>query len=89
MARGMAPTEVRTSYRCAAWGCPNTGCINDEGEQRPGLCWQHFREADRSRWGAVTAEIRRTWPKLANHSGKLPDGEVQGDPRPMPVEEMF
>jgi hypothetical protein len=77
MVRNNIPAAPRTSYRCAAWGCPNAGCINDEGEQRPGLCWQHFRESDRKRWGAVTAEIRRTWPALANHDTEMPEAPQQ------------
>jgi len=89
MARGMPNPEPRTSYRCAAWGCPNSGCINDEGEQKPGLCWQHFRETDRKRWGAVTADIKRTWPELANHRRPLPQEPAEADPRPMAAEEMF
>lgn len=72
MARSGIPVEPRTNYRCAAWGCPNAGCINDEGEQRPGVCWQHFRESDRKKWGAVTAEVKRNFEKLKNHDQPLP-----------------
>ena len=72
MSRAMPPVEPRRNYRCAAYGCPNAGCIDDQGEQRPGLCWQHYRESDPKRWGAVTAEIQRTWPELANHKQPLP-----------------
>jgi hypothetical protein len=89
MSRNMPPAQPRTSYRCAAWGCPNSGCINDDGEDKPGLCWQHFREGDRTRWSAVTAEILRTWPKLGNHRMPLPGTQPSADPRPMTAEEMF
>jgi hypothetical protein len=66
------PVTPRTNYGCAAWGCPNSGAINDEGEQRPGLCWWHFTETDRKRWGAVTADIKRNWATKRNHNGPGP-----------------
>lgn len=80
MVRNAIPVEPRTSYRCAAWGCPNAGCINDEGEQRPGLCWQHFRESDRSKWGAITAQVKRDFATLKNHDGPAPVVEAEQAP---------
>lgn len=62
------PTETvkRTDYRCAANGCPNAGCIDDEGEGHKGRCYFHWRESDAMKWPAITREIRETWPRMAN-----------------------
>lgn len=86
MSRNAIPVEPRTNYRCQAWGCPNAGCINDEGEQRPGRCWQHFNEADRTKWPAITAKVKREFAKYRNHDGAGPDQ----DSEPVPTEaELF
>lgn len=80
MARGGIPVEPRTNYRCAAWGCPNAGCIDDQGELRPGRCWQHFNEPDRTKWPAITAKVKRNWAQLKNHDGPAPDLPQDGEP---------
>lgn len=49
--------QRRTSYRCAAPGCPNTGCIDDRGADAPGKCFFHWSTPS-SDWGRVTAQIK-------------------------------
>lgn len=64
------PTRrIRTNYFCAANGCPNTGTIDDKGEDNPGRCFWHW-QAPRKDWDAITNRIRHD-PSMLNH-GDVP-----------------
>jgi len=62
-------TRVRTNFRCAAHGCPNSAAIDDHSEQQPGKCFHHW-SASRSEWDRITNEIRRD-DSMRNH-GMVP-----------------
>ncbi len=55
----------RTNYRCAAIDCPNTGTIDDRGENNPGRCYWHWIASPRD-WPSVTAKILSS-PSMRNH----------------------
>jgi hypothetical protein len=64
-------THVRTDYRCRANGCPNTGCIDDDGVQRRGRCYWHWRETDPLKWDAITQKVRANFETMRNHGKPL------------------
>lgn len=67
--------QTRTDFRCAANGCPNTGCIDDEGESRRGTCYWHWKEPDRRNWDAITRRIRSNFAEMRNHNQPMPELE--------------
>lgn len=62
----------RTDYRCRAHGCPNAGCIDDEGEKLRGRCYFHWREPDPSKWPAITERIHADFERMRNHGAPMP-----------------
>jgi hypothetical protein len=64
------PTKPRTDYRCAAHGCPNAGCMDDEGEHKRGRCFWHWREPDPMNWPAITQRIRENFEEMRNFGPK-------------------
>lgn len=73
-----APIEKpkRTDYRCAAHGCPNTGTFGDEGEQKRGKCYFHWREEEPTKWPAITQRILENFDEMRNWGEFSPERQA-------------